>query len=136
MAPEQVKDFRQVDGRSDIYSLGVTLFRTLTGSVPFKGRTPVEVMIKVVEGKRPSIRSLEPEVPEDVELFVDRMMHRRPDNRFQDFAELIRDLEAILYRLRTEGEMPGGSQISIVLESAKEDEREPERANDFQEQDS
>ena len=136
MAPEQVKDFRQVDGRSDIYSLGVTLFRALTGSVPFKGRTPVEVMIKVVEGKRPSIRSLEANVPEDVELFVDRMMHRRPDNRFQDFSELIRDLETILYRLRTEGELPSKSKVPVTLDGAVEGELQPEREEDLQEQES
>ena len=117
MAPEQVKDFKQVDQRSDIYSLGVTLFRALSGSVPFKGRTPMEVMIKVVEGKRPSLKSLDDDIPEDVELFVDRMMHRRPDNRFQDFSELLQELEAILYRLRSRCEKGAdagtGGRVSI-----------------------
>jgi serine/threonine-protein kinase len=109
MAPEQVKDFSKVDGRSDIYSLGVSLFRALTGGVPFKGRTPVEVMIRVVEGKRASIHSLNPAVPEAVEQLVDRMMHRFPEKRFQDFAEVIQEMEAVLYDLRSQRRLPSGS---------------------------
>ncbi len=100
MAPEQIKDFSRVDGRSDIYSLGVTLFKALTGKIPFNGRSPVEIMIKVVDGKRPSLRSICPEIPEDVELLVDKMMHCNPDRRYQDLSQVIKDMEQVLFRLR------------------------------------
>ncbi len=102
MGPEQIKDFREVDGRTDIYSLGVTMFRALTGQVPFDGRTPVEVMIKVVEGKRPKISSLRQGIPADVEALVDKMMERNPDNRFQTFTEVMRGLDSALRSLSME----------------------------------
>ncbi len=100
MAPEQVKDFSKVDGRTDIYSLGVTLYKALTGKVPFKGRTPVEVMINVVEGKYPPLRSLQPDVPEDVAKLVERMMHVNQEHRFHDLSDVIGHMETVLYRLR------------------------------------
>ncbi len=95
MAPEQAKDFRQVDRRSDIYSLGVTLYKALTGKVPFDGRSPIEVMIKAIDGKHPSIRELRPEVPADLEAVVERMMDRDPDRRFQDSSDVIAALKAV-----------------------------------------
>ena len=101
MAPGQVKDFRQVDGRSDIYSLGVTLFRALTGVVPFEGRIPVEVMIKVVEGKRPTIGSIRPDVPSELEAIVDKMMALAPEDRYQRFVKVSRDLDRVRQTLRT-----------------------------------
>ena len=101
MAPEQVKDFRQVDGRSDIYSLGVSLFRALTGVVPFEGRTAVEVMIKVVEGARPTIQSIRPDISTDLEAIVDKMMAHAPKDRYQAVADVSRDLERVRQALRT-----------------------------------
>jgi len=92
MAPEQAKDFSQVDRRSDIYSLGVTLFKALTGKVPFDGRSPIEVMIKAIEGKHTPLRELRPDIPPEVEAMVLRMMHREPQKRFQEVGDL---LEAI-----------------------------------------
>ncbi len=96
MAPEQAKDFRHVDRRSDIYSLGVTLYRMLTGKVPFDGRSPIEVMIKAIDGKKIPVRELNPEVPPELEAVVDRMMHKNPDQRYQDVDEVLRDLVPFL----------------------------------------
>ncbi|MBN1443067.1 MAG: protein kinase [Planctomycetes bacterium] len=95
MAPEQAKDFSQVDERSDIYSLGVTFFKMLSGSVPFSGRTPIEVMLKVVEGQRPALHDLCPDIPEAVEATLDRMMDRIPERRYQTVSELVQDLERL-----------------------------------------
>jgi tRNA A-37 threonylcarbamoyl transferase component Bud32 len=96
MAPEQAKDFSQVDQRSDIYSLGVTLYKALSGKVPYDGRSPLEVMIKAIDGKRQPIRDIRPEIPPEVEALVDRMMDREPDRRFQEASQVITALEAIL----------------------------------------
>jgi serine/threonine-protein kinase len=89
MAPEQAKDFSKVDRRSDIYSLGVTIYKALTGKVPYDGRTPIEVMIKTLEGKHAKLRELRPEIPAEVEQMVERMISRDPGQRYQEAGELI-----------------------------------------------
>lgn len=95
MAPEQAKDFSAVDHRSDIYSLGVTMYRALTGKVPYEGRSPVEVMIKAIEGRRMPVRELREEVPKEVEKVVDKMMHRQPEGRYQQIEDVLQDLNRV-----------------------------------------
>jgi eukaryotic-like serine/threonine-protein kinase len=100
MAPEQAKDFSQVDRRSDIYSLGVTLYRALTGQVPFDGRSPIEVMVKAIDGRHKTLREVRPEIPIQVESMVERMMHRDPECRFQQAGDLIEEIRKVLDGLR------------------------------------
>ncbi len=95
MAPEQAKDFSRVDNRSDVYSLGVTLYKMLTGKVPFEGRTPIEVMIKAIDGRKTPIRELREEVAPELESIVDRMMHRLPEKRYQDVDSCLEDLTRV-----------------------------------------
>ena len=96
MAPEQAKDFSAVDRRSDIYSLGVSLYRMITGKVPFDGRSPIEVMIKAIDGKKVPIRELREEVPVELEETIDKMMHRLPEKRFQEVDEVLRELTRVM----------------------------------------
>lgn len=100
MAPEQARDFSTVDGRSDIYSLGVTVYRMLTGRVPYQGKSPLEVMVKACEGKRLAIRELRPDVPPYLESLVDRMMMPDKEKRYQTIEAVIQDLEKIMHNLK------------------------------------
>jgi serine/threonine-protein kinase len=95
MAPEQAKDFSKVDRRSDIYSLGVTMYRMLTGRVPFDGRSPIEVMIKALDGKRIPIRELRDDVPAELEQIVDRMMQKNPERRYQSVEDILQDVQKV-----------------------------------------
>ncbi len=95
MAPEQARDFRLADHRSDLYSLGVTLYRAVGGCVPFDGNSPIEVMMKAVEGEKTPLHELVDGLPPEVEALIDRLMHTDPDHRFRDAKVLINALMSL-----------------------------------------
>lgn len=72
---------------SDIYSLGVLLFRILTGEPPFTGQTPVEVLLKHVRQQAPSARSFDPNISDAVDSVLQRALQKRSDDRFASVEE-------------------------------------------------
>lgn len=93
MAPEQIAG-RHVDGRSDLYALGVTLFQLLTGQLPFQGESLAELMYKVTNETAPDLRSLRPDLPEALARAVARALAKSPQDRYQDGDALAADLMA------------------------------------------
>jgi uncharacterized RDD family membrane protein YckC len=93
MAPEQGRA-EEVDHRSDIYSLGCTLYHLITGQPPFSSPSPVAVMSMHVTDHATRIRALVPEAPEAIERLVDRMMAKEPSRRFENYAGLSAALRA------------------------------------------
>ena len=96
MSPEQVNNSETVDFRSDIYSLGATLFHMITGRAPYTGHSAYEVMVKHVSAKLPSATRYVPDLPREVGDVMRKMMARNPDDRYQDYDSLIGDLKALL----------------------------------------
>jgi serine/threonine protein kinase len=94
MSPEQVEG-RSVDPRSDIYSLGITAFHMLAGFPPFEGDTALAVALKHVNTPLPDLRKLRPDVPPDLCQLINRMAAKRPEDRPQNAAELLRELRKI-----------------------------------------
>lgn len=94
-SPEQVRGGFS-DEKSDIYSLGITLFEMLTGRVPFNGETTVAVAIKHIQEQMPSVREFVPEIPVSVEQIVKKCTQKSPDRRYQSAPELIEDLKKSL----------------------------------------
>ena len=92
MAPEQARSAKTVDQRSDIYALGATLYHMLTGKLPFGGGSALELIIAKETGKYETARKLRPEIPERLDLIIDKMMAKDPKHRYGDCAEVIRDL--------------------------------------------
>ncbi|MFM2096425.1 MAG: hypothetical protein RIS70_3549 [Planctomycetota bacterium] len=96
MPPEQAEDARSVDARADIYALGCTLFRLLTGRTPYKGETPIKKIIAHRTHPIPSLRDLRSDVPTDLERVFQKMLAKSPDDRFRNMREVIQALEPIL----------------------------------------
>jgi uncharacterized RDD family membrane protein YckC/predicted Ser/Thr protein kinase len=94
MAPEQGRA-ENVDHRSDIYSLGCTFYHLITKQPPFDAPSPVAIMSMHVTDRATRIRALCPEVPENVERVVDRMMSKDPGSRFSSYDELLATLEKL-----------------------------------------
>lgn len=102
MSPEQVRG-HEVDPRTDVYSLGVTLFEAVVGDTPFDGETHFEIMTKHLKELVPRPRDLGAEVPEALEDAILRSVAKARDDRFQSAADFRDALETILAGQRPKG---------------------------------
>ncbi|MFM7845961.1 MAG: Hsp70 family protein [Planctomycetota bacterium] len=96
MAPEQADDSGQVDRRSDMYSLGCTLYRLLTGHPPYLADTPLKTLMAHRIRPIPSLRAERTDVPEAVDEIYKRMVAKAPADRYQTMGELLQALEPLV----------------------------------------
>jgi serine/threonine-protein kinase len=95
MSPEQLAG-RKIDGRSDLFSLGVTLYQLACGRLPFDGESMAQLMFKIANEPHPDIREVRPDVPECLAVIVDRALVKDPDKRYASGAEMAEDLRRCL----------------------------------------
>ncbi len=95
MAPEQARNAKHVDLRTDIYALGCSLYYFLTGKLPFTGENAMELIVAKEKGNFTPARRLNSEIPERLDLIIDKMISKDPKHRYASCAEVIRDLEAL-----------------------------------------
>jgi serine/threonine protein kinase len=118
MAPEQVSNSRNVDIRADIYGLGCTLYKLLSGRTPFSApehKGPLEKMVAHTSKPAPSIRQFCPDTPNGLVAVVDRMLAKSPDARYSIPAEVIEALAPWC----------AGADLTALLRRATEGEEEP-----------
>ena len=92
MSPEQAEGKRDTDLRTDIYSLGCTLFHFISGVPPYEGDTAMAVILRHVTAPVPELRRVCADCPAEISRVVMKMMHKQPAGRHQNYAELIVDL--------------------------------------------
>ncbi|MFN4257817.1 MAG: protein kinase domain-containing protein [Gemmataceae bacterium] len=112
MAPEQARNSSTIDIRADLYSLGCTLFFTLTGKVVFSGGTAMEKLLRHQTDPPPAIETLRSDLPPALGLILRRLLAKKPEQRYQTPAELAAALEPFC------GQVPMAVVVPNVAEAA------------------
>jgi serine/threonine-protein kinase len=94
MAPEQIRDSKRVDARADVWSLGACLYRLLTGAMPFRGDTEVDLVHGILKSAPVPIATHRKDVSADLESVIRRCLEKEPEARFATVTELRAALDA------------------------------------------
>lgn len=108
MAPEQAAGSAAVDGRVDVYGLGCTLHRLVTGELPYRGRSPMELIAAHRDQKIPSLRAARDDVPRSLDVVFKRMIAKQAAERYASMEEVIDALEKLRITGRGRSARPNG----------------------------
>jgi serine/threonine-protein kinase len=119
MSPEQIAG-KKVDGRSDLYSLGVMLYQMLTGVLPFRGDSMAELMYKIANEEAPDLKVVRPQLPDRLAQVVARALAKKPELRYGDGDEFARDLREAMLALDAGG--AGGMATAVAGAAGGQDD--------------
>ncbi len=118
MSPEQIHGDKAIDGRSDIYALGVICFEMLTGQRPYQDTTATKVMMKHIMDPIPEIREVNPDLPDGVEEVISRTMAKEPDERYSSAGELTATLTTLAKQEQLDPLIYAASEPTASIPSA------------------
>lgn len=138
ISPEQARGGYS-DARSDLYSLGITIFEMLTGTVPFDGDSTVAVAVQHIQDEIPAPSTVTDDIPLSIDRIVLKLTQKKPDRRYQTAAELITDLKKSLVMPDTDfvvmaplyGESGSASQVMPANNNSVKDEDDNLSDDDF-----
>lgn len=116
MSPEQIQGNKSLDHRSDLYAMGILFYQMLVGETPFQATTPAKVMMMHIMEPIPNILSSLPSVPPSIEIWLERVLAKDPDDRFSDANEMALALEAAM-----QGKAPPALTKTVVAPSWSEE---------------
>ncbi len=112
MSPEQLAG-KKIDGRSDLFSLGVMLYQMSCGKLPFEGDSMAQLMFRIANEPHPDIRGVNPDLPDCLVAIIDRAMTKDPDARYQTGAEFAKDIRTCVTMSSATPAGDSGVDISI-----------------------
>ena len=121
MSPEQIQGEKNIDGRSDIYALGVMVFQMLTGSAPYQSDTPAKVMMMHVLQPVPDILTAKPDLPPECRALIEKAMAKKPEDRYASAGEMAFALENIARVLSGTPLMVSSAQTIMSSKSNRPD---------------
>ncbi len=115
ISPEQAESGRSADTRSDLYSVATVLFEMLAGHPPFEGDTAVDIVMKHMNEKVPSVYRIRTDLPSDIDIFLQKAMAKSPNDRYSTPQEFIAALEQLQQQLPAVSAPPRAGEFAAEL---------------------